>query len=101
MPEEDLSPKKQYTLPGMGDTAGDNRVTNPEIAFIFDPNRDLFPNKPYFDDGNPDFYSEENIKKREALKTDPVVKEAIDNFITREFKTVYNDEKPISKQEYI
>lgn len=76
-------------------------MINPEIAFIFDPNRDLFPNKPYYDDGNPDFYSEENIKKWESLKEDPVVKEAIDNFIAREFKSIYNDEKPISKQEYI
>ena len=29
------------------------------------------------------------------------MKEAIDNFIAREFKSIYNDEKPISKQEYI
>lgn len=61
--EEAASPKKQFTLPGMGDASGDNRQINQEIAFIFDPNRDIFPNKPYFDDGNPEFYSEENIKR--------------------------------------
>lgn len=35
------------------------------------------------------------------MKDDPIVKEAIDTFIAWEFKSIYNDEKPISKQEYI
>ena len=86
----------------MGGDAGDNNtIHNPEIAFLFDPNWDQFPAKPYYDDGNPDFYTEENIKKWEALKDDPIVKEAIDKFIEKEFRTMYSDNSILSKTEYI
>jgi len=87
-------------LPGLGDDSKSNKINNPEIAFIFDPNRDAFPSKPYYDDGNPDYYSEESIKKWQALKEDPIVKEAIEKVITSEFKKLYNDEVVLTKQDY-
>ena len=61
----------------------------------------MFPAKPYHEDGNPEYYSEQNMKKREELKQDPVVKEAIDQFITKEFRTMYSEDTILSKQEYI
>lgn len=39
-------------------------VKNSEIQYLFSPDRDSFPNKPYFEDGNPDMYTKENIAKR-------------------------------------
>lgn len=58
---------------GIGEDGDKNMICNPEIAFLFDPNRDQFPAKPYNEDGNPDFYSEDNMKKRGELEKDPVV----------------------------
>jgi hypothetical protein len=51
------------------------------IAFIFNPSRDIFPAKPYYEDGNPEMYSQANKDKRQQLKTNPVVIEAINSFV--------------------
>ena len=48
-----------------------------DLAFIFNVMRDNFPAKPYAEDGNPDFYTEDNLKARAELKESPVVIEAI------------------------
>eukprot|EP00352_Strombidinopsis_acuminata_P003599 CAMPEP_0176394644 /NCGR_PEP_ID=MMETSP0126-20121128/42750_1 /TAXON_ID=141414 ORGANISM="Strombidinopsis acuminatum, Strain SPMC142" /NCGR_SAMPLE_ID=MMETSP0126 /ASSEMBLY_ACC=CAM_ASM_000229 /LENGTH=111 /DNA_ID=CAMNT_0017766999 /DNA_START=33 /DNA_END=368 /DNA_ORIENTATION=+ len=60
-------------------------------------NRDNFPNKPYYDDGNPEMYTNENIAKREALREHEIVKEAITDFI-KEFATTGSGH--VSKDEY-
>ncbi len=43
--------------------------------------RDIFPAKAYYEDGNPEMYSLANKEKRLAMKTNPEVKSAIDSFI--------------------
>ena len=58
-----------------------NAIQNPEIAFIFNPNRDAFPSKPYFEDGNPDLYTNDKMAKRKTLKEEPIVQEAIRDFM--------------------
>ena len=57
------------------------------LKFVFGAQRDVFPNNPcpYYDDGNPDMYTGEAMEKREALKKNPTVKEAINDFIKEHF----------------
>jgi len=75
----------------------DNKIKNPDIAMLFNPNRDVFPSKPYYEDGNPDLYSDDNLLKRTELKTDPTVSEAIRDFINL-FKKSSNGS--VTKEEY-
>ena len=58
-----------------------NPIKSKELQYVFQPGRDHFPAKPYYDDGNPSMYTEENMKAREALRTHPNVKAGIDNFL--------------------
>ena len=70
------------SAPG-GGAAGEenaNKIDNVDLAYVFKSNRDHFPAKPYYDDGNPDMYTTENREKRGSLKTNVIVKSAIDNF---------------------
>jgi len=66
-----------------GQDGEENAIQSEGLRFVFTAQRDQFPNNPcpYYDDGNPDMYSEENMKKRNDLKKDPIVKEAIDEFM--------------------
>ena len=42
-----------------------NKIKSEGLKFVFNANRDNFPNPcPYVDDGNPDMYSKENMEKR-------------------------------------
>ena len=71
-------------IPGLGSVDQEkdpNIIQNPEIAFIFNPKRDSFPAKAYFDDGNPELYSNDKVLKRKQLKDDPIVQEAIRDFM--------------------
>ena len=86
--------------PGMDGQGGDeNAIESEGLRFVFTAQRDNFPNNPcpYYDDGNPDMYSEENMKKRNDLKKDPIVKEAIDEFM-QEFQR--NNQLQCTKEEY-
>ena len=86
--------------PGMDRQGGDeNAIQSEGLRFVFTAQRDNFPNNPcpYYDDGNPDMYSEDNMKKRNDLKKDPIVKEAIDDFMT-EFQR--NNQLQCTKEEY-
>ena len=76
-------------------------IIDKEIAFLFEEKRDCFPNKPYYEDGNPEFYSEENVKKREELKNDPTVRDAIDSFITSQFRGLSSEDSIVSKSDYV
>jgi len=69
------------------DEENPNRIDNPDVAYIFKKTRDDFPAKPYHDDGNPEMYTTENRKKREALRTSPIVVEAIQKFMGEFQKT--------------
>ena len=93
--------KKSYVPQGFGDDQQNKgAVDHPAIAFVFAPDRDVFPAKPYHEDGNPDYYSKESMDQREALKEDPIIKDAIEQFIQKEFK-IFNDEQILSKEQYI
>ena len=61
------------------DKEGDNKIQNPDLQRLFNPDRDEVFGKAYHDDGNSEFYSDENIKLREDLKSEGVVVEAINN----------------------
>ena len=98
--ENDESPKPEATpvaakaakmpssiggMPGLDGDEESNIIQNKEIGFIFNPNRDAFPAKPYYEDGNPDLYSNEKMAKRKALKEDIDVQNAIKEFMSTSF----------------
>eukprot|EP00741_Cyanophora_paradoxa_P017136 tig00020960_g16548.t1 len=59
---------------------------HPFVEFLFDPNRDNARVKPYYEDGDPRWDSPENLAKRQKLRTNPGVVDAIRRF-TRLFDT--------------
>ncbi|CAI2381302.1 unnamed protein product [Moneuplotes crassus] len=101
--EENPSPelvKAPSGIPGLGadqDEEG-NKIENQEIRFIFNPNRDKFPEKPYYEDGNPELYTDEKLAKRKALKEDVDVQNVIREFMTISFS--FNPHKIIRRDEY-
>ncbi len=64
--QDDLAAK---LLKNMDGNEGDNqnKISNKDLAYVFLQNRDNFPAKPYYEDGNPDMYLRESIEKRKAL----------------------------------
>lgn len=59
----------------------ENKIKSPDLQLLFNPVRDEVPGKPYYEDGNPEWYTEENLKKRAELKNDPSVTVAIQDVI--------------------
>jgi hypothetical protein len=57
----------------------DSRIKIPDLAFIFNPVRDEI--KPYHLDGDTTMYTETAIARRNALKSDAVVIDSINDFI--------------------
>ncbi len=49
---------------GNNDGDNQNKISNKDLAYVFLQNRDHFPAKPYYEDGNPEMYVKENIEKR-------------------------------------
>ena len=87
---------------------GEGNVDDPQAGFkvksaglqhVFSPARDLFPKftVPYYEDGDPDMYTPENIEKRKMLKNNEVVREAIDDFM-KEFD--FDARGNVSKENY-
>ena len=62
-----------------------NQIKNPNLQYVFNPERDKFPAKHYLEDGNPEMYTTENMQKRDDLFNDPIVKSAINKFIDDQF----------------
>ena len=58
-----------------------NPIKSKDLQYVFQPGRDHFPAKPYYDDGNPAMYTTENMNARQALRTHPNVKAGIENFM--------------------
>lgn len=58
----------------------DSKIKTPDLAFIFNPARDEI--KPYHLDGDTTMYTETSIARRNALKSDSVVAESINDFIS-------------------
>ena len=56
-------------------------VTPPTLKFLFDPNRDQVPAKPYHEDANSEYYSKANRKLRRSLKKKPAVQEELKSFM--------------------
>ena len=77
-----------------------NKIDNVDLAYVFKLKRDDFPAKPYYDDGNPEMYTKENRAKRAALKTNVVVKTAIENFQREQFERTSGKNPVVSKEEY-
>ena len=86
-------------MDGAEDQNDANKIKSQGLKFVFSGNRDNFPHNPcpYSDDGNPDMYSTENKEKRERLRENPVVVEAIKEFM-QEFHV--NGQGHCSKEEY-
>ena len=69
--------------PGRDEDPNDaNKIKDPGLKFVFLQNRDNFPTNPcpYYDDGNPDMYTEDSIRKRNQLKRNEVVRDSINDF---------------------
>ena len=80
-----------------------NKIDNEFISYIFKPDRDNFPRKPYDQEGNPEMYTKENVEKRKALRNNPIVVDAIENFAKKSqlFNWSGGKQNPvISKEEY-
>ena len=75
-------------------------IRNQKLQYVFMPGRDHFPSKPYYEDGDPSMYTTENMDSREELKDNPMVQQAIREFITKQF-TLTGNAKLCSKDEYI
>ena len=67
--------------------ANQNKTMSKDLAFVFNAGRDNFPAKPYAEDGNPEFYTAENMHARQELKDSQVVTEAIQDFMSLFAKT--------------
>ena len=80
----------------------DHAIESEGLKFVFHAQRDVFPNNPcpYNDDGNPDMYTTEAMEKREELKKNPIVREAINDFIQQQFPG-RNAQGHCQKEEYI
>ena len=74
-------------------------IQSPGLKFVFNPNRDNFPNNPcpYNEDGDPNMYSKENMAKRKALRANPIVRNAIEDFMS---SFSLNRDGSCSKDEY-
>ena len=74
-------------------------IRNTRLAYVFQPGRDHFPAKPYYEDGDPSMYTGENMDAREDLRDNPRVREQIIEFISKQFVTTGNA-KLCTKDEY-
>ena len=63
------------------DSEDPNKILNKDLAFVFLQNRDAFPSKPYYEDGNPEMYTRENMDKRNSLRENDTVIDAINEFM--------------------
>ena len=77
-----------------------NKIVSEGLKYVFLAARDNFPNAPcpYNEDGDAEMYKSENMKKRKELKTNPDVKEAINDFMFEFNRDKKND---CPKDEYM
>ena len=77
-----------------------NKIQYEGNRFVFSKDRDTFPMYPcfYVDDGNPDMYTEENMKKRKSLKDNDIVRGAIKDLML-DFQL--DRTKNCSKEEFV
>ena len=77
------------------------KIRNKPLEYVFQPSRDHFPAKPYYEDGDPSMYSDENMTKRDALKDSPSIRTAIMDFVGHHFMLQGGSNKLCTKDEYI
>ncbi|KRX07127.1 hypothetical protein PPERSA_09341 [Pseudocohnilembus persalinus] len=68
------------------------------LEFIFQQNQEINPSKTYFDDGDPRMYTKENIEKRQKLKEDLDIQDALNSFMLLYKFDKYGE---IDKREYM
>ena len=85
--------------PAAGNNDDPKPIRNQKLRYVFQPGRDHFPAKPYYEDGDPSMYTRENMSSREELSENPRVREAIMNFVQLQFQLV-GSAKQCSKDEY-
>ena len=73
---------------------------NPNLQYVFNPERDKFPAKFYLEDGNPEMYTRENILKREDLAENLLIDQAIETFIRDHF-SLKSSSNNCTKDEYL
>jgi hypothetical protein len=95
-----MDPLDPAVATGVPSEENPNKIDNVDLAYLFKKNRDHFPAKPYYDDGNPEMYTKENRAKRAGLKTNVVVKTAIENFQREQFERTSGKNPVVSKEEY-
>ena len=84
--QDDMASKLLKNLEGGAvEPDNQNKISNKDLAYVFHQNRDNFPAKPNYEDGNPEMYVKENIEKRRLLMQNETVVDAINDFVT-EFK---------------
>ena len=78
-----------------------NKIKSEGLRFVFMANRDNFPNNPctYYEDGNPEMYTKENMDKRKEMQTSIAVRDIIDEFINNQF--TLDRQANCAKDEYI
>ena len=74
-------------------------IRNQKLAYVFQPGRDHFPAKPYYEDGDPSMYTGENMDQRDDLKDNPRVREQILEFASKQFNLT-GSAKLCNKDEY-
>ena len=74
-------------------------IRNQRLQYVFNPGRDHFPAKPYYEDGDPEMYTAENMDLRDMLHDNPQVQTAIRDFIDKHF--ALTGAKLCSKEKYV
>lgn len=88
-------------VPSSGPPGGDekDKIRNTSLQYVFQPGRDHFPAKPYYEDGDPSMYTAENMDARDELRDNPRVREQIHEFVTKQF-VLQGNAKMCTKDEY-
>ena len=77
-----MDPEDPAAGANVDDPSDSSKIKSKGLQHVFNQARDLFPKfpVPYYEDGDPEMYTPENIAKRKALKNNDLVKEAIEDF---------------------
>ena len=83
-----MDPVADPAADGAVDENDQSQIQHEGLRFVFNQTRDAYPRNPvpYYDDGDPEMYSTENLAKRKELEKNEMVVEAIKDFIANEFQ---------------
>lgn len=77
-----------------------NKIEIEALRYVFKVDRDIFPRKPYDQEGDPEMYTAANMEKRKALRNSVLVTNAIEKFANESFQMTPGKVKTVSKEEY-